>query len=61
MFVQRERSWKKVSRMAFGTVVTLFTSGRVSLEAAVDMLVHTLGYRDRAMAYALLNAARSSC
>lgn len=47
--------------MAFGTVVALFTSGKVSLETAVDMLVHTLGYSDRAMAYALLNTARSSC
>ncbi len=46
--------------MAFGTVVALFTSGKVSLEAAADMLVNTLGYSNRAMVYALLNAARSS-
>lgn len=47
--------------MAFGTVVALFKAGKVSLETAADMLVHNLGYSDRAIAYALLNAARSTC
>lgn len=46
--------------MAFGTVMSLFTSGKVSLEAAADMLVCNLGYANRAMAYALLNTARST-
>lgn len=46
--------------MAFGTVVLLFTSGKVTLEAAADLLVNNFGYDNRALAYALLNVARSN-
>ena len=45
--------------MTFGTVVVLFKSGKVSLEAAADMLINNLGYSNRATVYALLNTARS--
>lgn len=46
--------------MAFSTIVALFITGKVSLEAAADMLANNLGYTNRAMAYALLNAARET-
>lgn len=46
--------------MSFSTVVTLFKTGRLTLEAAADMLVSRLGYGNRARAYAVLNTARKA-
>lgn len=45
--------------MSFSTVVALFKSGRLTLETAADLLVHRLGYGNRALAYALLNSRRN--
>lgn len=46
--------------MSFSTVVTLFKTGKLTLEAAADMLVIRLGYGNRARAYAALNTARTT-